>query len=289
MKKQLSLITVFVFSCVWSVNAQLFWEISGNGLVKTSYLFGTHHLIESDQIKNFDQILARCSQADAVVGEIDLSDVNLQSKVMQGATMTDQTIRDLLSPEDYTFIDNEFKRLLGVGMDRLGKMKPMMLNSVFGITSYLKEYDIAKQPESVDQILQKHAAGNNKKVIGLETADDQVNALFNSLSLKRQAEILVKDVKESQKGIEILKRLNQVYLSGDLTAIEALNKEDDSMTQEEKKFIEDNRNLNWMAKLPALLNEQCCFIAVGCLHLTGETGLINQLRKAGYSVNPVVL
>jgi len=50
-----------------SAQAQLLWKVSGNGLSKPSYLFGTHHLIEKEQIKDFDKILSLSGQADAVV------------------------------------------------------------------------------------------------------------------------------------------------------------------------------------------------------------------------------
>jgi len=287
MKKNILFILPLAFLVSFTVNAQLLWKISGNGLTKNSYLFGTHHLIDRTQIKNFDQILAISDQADAVVGEIVMNDNELQAKVMNGALMTEGTIRDLLSPEDYTFLDNEFKLLLGTGFDRLGKMKPMMLDNLFGIFCYLKENGMNNQPEAVDLIFQKNATDKNKSVVGLETVEDQIYVLFDCLPLKRQAEILVKDVREKQKGIDLLKQLNELYLTGNLVGLEALNQEDDSMTLEEKKALEETRNNNWMIKLPALLNKQSCFIAVGCLHLTGESGLINQLKKAGYSVEPI--
>lgn len=288
MKKNILFILPLAFLVSLTANAQLLWKVSGNGLTRNSYLFGTHHLIDRTQIKNFDQILAICDQADAVVGEIEMNDTDLQAKVMNGALMTEGTIKDLLSPEDYIFLDNEFKLLLGTGLDHLGKMKPMMLDNLFGILCYMKENSMNKQPDAVDMIFQKNATDNNKKIIGLETVEDQVYALFGSLSLKRQAEILMKDVRKKQKGIDLLKQLNKLYLAGNLVGLEALNQEDDSMTLEEKKALEETRNINWMIKLPALLNEQSCFIAFGCLHLTGESGLINQLKKVGYSVEPIV-
>jgi uncharacterized protein YbaP (TraB family) len=47
------------------------------------------------------------------------------------------------------------------------------------------------------------------------------------------------------------------------------------------------RNNNWLKKLPVLMKEGTCFIAVGALHLAGPIGLVNQLRKAGYTVKAV--
>lgn len=289
-KKQIFLFTIFLLVFGWSSNAQLFWKVSGNGLAKTSYLFGTHHIIDKSKIKNFDKILEICGQTDAAVGELVLSDPTMQSKLMQGAMMQEGTIKDLVSPEDYILLDNEFKQLLGAGMDQLGKMKPMMLSTLYTIMVYMKTKNMTTQPEAVDIIFQNKSAEKGKKIMGLETVEDQIEVLFNKIPLKRQAEMLVLGVKEKNKGLEVLDKLNDVYVSGDLKQIAALVKEEQGdMTDEEMAMFVDIRNNNWMKKLPSLMSQQSCFIAVGCLHLTGETGLLNQLKKSGYKLEPVVL
>lgn len=289
-KKQILLFTIFFLVFGWSSNAQLFWKVSGNGLAKTSYLFGTHHIIDKGKIKNFDKILEICGQTDAAVGELVLNDPTMQSKLMQGAMMQEGTIKELVSPEDYVLLDNEFKQLLGAGMDQLGKMKPMMLSTLYTIMVYMKTKNMTTQPEAVDKIFQNKSAEKGKKIIGLETVEDQIEVLFNKIPLKRQAEMLVKGVKEKNKGLEVLDKLNAVYVSEDLKQIAALAKEEQGdMTDEEMAMLVDNRNNNWMKKLPLLMSEQSCFIAIGCLHLTGETGLLNQLNKLGYKLEPVML
>lgn len=289
MKKPLFWIVAFVFLFSLNVNAQLLWKITGSDSTKTSYLFGTHHLIEKNKIKGLAQVLAVSIQTDVVIGEVNVLDKTLEATVMQNAVMTGTTIKGLLTPENYAFIDREFKLLLGVGLSQMGNMKPIMLDNIFQIANYLKQNNITKQPEPIDMFFQVNATAGRKAVIGLETADDQVNILFNSFSLERQAEILVKDVRDKLKGIDEMKRMNELYLAGDLAGLEALSKENDSMTPEENKSILDVRNNNWMKKLPALIDQKSCFIAVGCLHLVGETGLIRQLQLAGYTVKPVEL
>ena len=78
-------------------------------------------------------------------------------------------------------------------------------------------------------------------MIGLETIEQQMDILFNSIPLKRQADLLVQGVKEKDKGIELMNKLNVAYLSGNLMALEVLNNEDDDMTSDEKKIMLDNR------------------------------------------------
>lgn len=285
MNKKTILLTFIVFIFALSAHAQLLWKVSGNGLLKPSYLFGTHHLIEKEQIKNFDNIIALVGQTDAVVGEMDMSNMlDLQIKMMKGVMMKDTTLKDLLSEADYTLVDNEFKKLMGISLNKLGKMKPMMLSTMYALLTYTKINNLKKQPEAVDVLFQKKAKKEKKAVIGLETVEQQIDIMFNSISLQRQAEQLVKGVKEKDRGVELLKKLNVAYLAGDLVSIEGLNKEDNDMTAEEKTIMIENRNNNWIKQLATLLPGKSCFIAVGCMHLVGETGLINQLKKAGYQV-----
>ena len=269
-------------------SAQLLWKISGKGLSKPSYLFGTHHLIEKDRIKNFDKMLGLVSQTDAVVGEMDMTDVtSMQAKIMQSAVMPGKNIKQMLNTDDYALVDNEFKQLMGVGLDQLGAFKPMLLQTMYARLIYFRSQNIDKQPEAVDVVFQKKAKENNKYVIGLETIELQSAIMFDSLPLNRQVEILVKSVKDKQKGIDLYKRLNEAYLAGNLKKIEDLDKEDDDLTPAERKPLYDNRNANWLKQLPALLTKQSCFVVVGCMHLVGETGLLLQLKQAGYKVEAV--
>jgi uncharacterized protein YbaP (TraB family) len=288
MNKRSFMMTLFVFSFIVSVHAQLLWKVSGNGLSKPSYLFGTHHLIESDQINGFDKILDLAGQQDAVVGEMDMGHMlSMQIKMMKGMMMKDSTEKQLMSEADYALVDAELKDMLKMGLNKLGKIKPMMVSTMYSLMMYSKINNLKKKPEAVDILFQKKARKQKKKVIGLETIEQQMDILLNSMPLKRQADLLVKEVKEKEKGVELLRKMNEVYLAGDLQKIEALNNEDDDMTADEKKIMIDNRNADWINQLNALIPTKSCFIAVGCMHLVGVNGLIGQLKKSGYAVEAV--
>ena len=282
------MVALFVMSFMVGVHAQLLWKVSGNGLSKTSYLFGTHHLIERDQINGFDKILDLAGEQDAVVGEMDMGHMlSMQIKMMKGMMMKDSTIKELVSEADYALVDAELKDVMKMGLNKLGKMKPMMVSTMYSMMIYSKINNLKKQPEAVDILFQKKARKQKKRVIGLETIEQQMDIMLNSIPLKRQADILVKGVKEKEKGVELLKKMNEVYLAGDLQKIEALNNEDDDMTANEKKIMIDNRNANWINQLNALIPTTSCFVAVGCMHLVGKNGLIGQLKKSGYTVEAV--
>ena len=55
-------------------------------------------------------------------------------------------------------------------------------------------------------------------------------------------------------------------------------------TPEEDAQIINNRNADWLTKMPAIMSAKPTFFAVGAGHLPGDKGVLNLLRQAGYNV-----
>jgi uncharacterized protein YbaP (TraB family) len=287
MKVRLLILSLIGLSLFNAAQGQLLWKISLKGLSGESYLFGTHHLIDKDMIPHIDTILTISSHTDAIVGEMDMNLPGMQGKLMKASLLKGTNMKKLVSAEDYQLLDREFKSLLGMGMKLLGIYKPMMLVTMHQVGMYIRSTGKIKQPVSVDELLQKQARQAKKRVVGLETPDFQMKVLFNSIPLERQVEILMYEIREKERVVSDLKQLNEAYTAGDLETMGALDIEDASMNPEERKLLVDDRNAEWLKQLPELIRKQSCFIAVGCLHLVGPKGLIDQLRTMGYTVEPV--
>lgn len=272
------------------VSAQLLWKVSGATLEKPSYLFATHHLIDKSEISGFHKVESLLSTVDLMMGEIDMTDITLlQTKVMQSAIMKDNHIKRLVSPENYLLLDSVFKADVGAGMDQLGMMKPMMLNSLFVVAMYMKDANLVVQPEAVDLHLQKYAISKGIPVKGIETIEQQLEVLFEKIPLNRQAEILIQSIQEKDKGLAFIRQTKAAFLVGDLAMLHQLSNDDNSMSDDEMKFLVDQRNLDWMTKMPTLFSEHSTFLAVGALHLVGETGIIHQLQLKGFTVQSIVI
>ncbi len=284
--KKTRLVSLVCFCFISLVShAQLCWKVSGNGLEKNSYLFGTHHVIECCSIPHFKDILELCAKSDAVVGEL-VMDATLSQAILDGISMNDKSLRSLLTPDEYRLVDTEMQRVLGASLELLDKMKPLYVGSIYTVMSYLTSLGLTEQPKSVDEIFQQKGKDEGLTLIGLETPKEQVNLLYNSIPVERQAKMLVEAIREKDESTLQAEELNKAYLTGNLGEIEKIGKGDQWTTEETSLFV-DERNMRWMYELPSLLKDQSCFVAVGCLHLVGETGLINQLRQAGYSVEPM--
>ena len=282
----------FVAMCVWcSVGAQLLWEVSGNGLPYKSYLFGTHHLMSASYLDSVQGVYRAFNACRAVVGEVAVDDPTLLKKMTDGARMPNYiTMRELFSASDYLRVDSALRSVLGMGLTELAGLKPAMISNLYALELYRQQQPTQSDDWQLDSFFQQVAAQKNIPIVGLETVDEQIALLYNAQTLQRQAFLLVGAVEQSADAAADMAKLNRLYRQGDLDGLLAFYNSDTTQyapTQQEKFGMIDERNDAWARRLPQLMHERPCFVAVGALHLAGENGLINLLRRAGYKVKPV--
>lgn len=287
-----------VISCTNSIgnnSNSLLWKVSGNGLDKPSYIFGTHHLVPLNFLDSVAGINEAFESTEQTVGELDMSKMmEMQMQIMSQSTMPEGvTYQSLLPADDVALIDSTLVSLLGAGLEQLGTLKPAMLSNLISVTLYQKFYpSISASDMGLDQYFQEEALKRNRPVIGLETADDQIEVLLNSQTLERQAELLVCMVKNPELLKEQMDDLQVAYHAQDINALLELYEREIPndpcpSTDEEKEAINKDRNLKWVEILPTIMAEKPSFIAVGCLHLPGEHGIIEGLRNQGFTVEAV--
>ena len=77
------------------------------------------------------------------------------------------------------------------------------------------------------------------------------------------------------------------YLAQDLTKLEALINKEEFGVGNFTDLLLYNRNKNWVVTMEKIFSSHSVVIAVGAGHLPGQQGIINLLRKAGYTVEPM--
>ena len=88
----------------------LLWKISGNGLAKPSYLFGTIHMLCKDDAVLSDSLKNIIQNVIEVYFEVDLDNMFELLGVMGKMKMKgDTTLQDLLSEADYEKVKNYFE------------------------------------------------------------------------------------------------------------------------------------------------------------------------------------
>ena len=272
--------------------AQLLWKVTGNGATKPSYLFGTHHIAPVsilDSTKGFNEALAG---ADRVYGEIDMAVMTDPSTQMKMAQLmmapSDSTLCKVVPAETLAKIDELLAECqVPATTSMLEPLKPggvaLTISALLGKKAF-PDYDATQQ---LDQTVQKMAHERNIPVMGLETLDDQLNVLLGS-SIAEQAESLVKTMADTEKAIESTHLLADAYLAGNLAELEKLMRDPATgMDEDAAEKLITNRNNAWIEILVGVIPTASVLVVVGAGHLPGDTGLINQLRKAGYTVEPV--
>jgi len=300
MKKTILLSMLIIATCsMFAQNAtyktgSILWKISGKDLSKPSYLLGTLHYKPGEYLDSIPGANAALQSCEQVVGEIQMSDMMaVQMKIMQAMVMSpDTTYKMLYSEDDYQFVSEQLKTYIGSGLDgQFGAMKPAAIQMTVVALAYAKYFPGLNLSNTIDIRVQSEATKNQKPIIGLETAEDQIHVLFGIMSLQRQAEALLCNLKNMDKIMPLIPELIEIYNKADLDKMILHQDEHDFCPSypSETDALNKDRNNKWMVNLPGIMKDKPSFIAVGALHLAGEDGLLNLLEKAGYKVEPVGL
>ena len=299
--KKLMIITLALASVFTSASAQLLYKISGKDLKSPSYIVGTYHLAPVSFVNNIDGIQDALSNTEQVCGELDISDMKKPENMQKMATAMllpdGKTLKSILTQDEYTRLNKLLKDLTNADMSnpmveaQFGNITPQALNTQLSLLMSLKRARGFDPTQSFDDYFQKFAKRNNEPVIGLETVDKQIEILFKSIPLERQKQLLMCLVDNTEYYDMITERLTDAYFAQDMEKLEQVlnEKRNDSCddTKEEHAILFDNRNTDWAAKMPAIMNDKPTFFAVGVGHLPGEEGVLNLLKQAGSEVENV--
>ena len=263
----------------------MLYQVTGKGLAKPSYIFGTFHAICASEMVPLASLDTYLTQTDQLMMEIDMDDTVEMQSMGKSIFMADgKTLKDFLTAEEIAKVNEMMKSYLGVPVDNLMSIKPSMLM----ILALTRPKAMGCTPMTIDVDLMKSAVAKKKPVVGLETVASQVKVL-DSVPLDKQAKGLYKMASDPAKAIAELKKLVEAYKTRD---VEKLFDATASQTNEDKEFqtrLLADRNESWIPKLDVAFKEKPTFVAVGAGHLGGKKGVIRLLRSKGYKVQPVKL
>lgn len=278
-----------------AVHAQLLWKVTGNGLGRPSYILGTHHMAPStmiDQIKGMNEAIVGC---DIVVGEVEkdsLMSPEVQARMAQAMVAPlDSTLDKVLTPADYGIVEKVFNKYfgtLGMKLKQVNNLKPSAISTQMQAMQAIKYFPNFDANSLIDVMVQTRANEAGRPSVGLESVDEQINLLFNG-SIANQAKGLVEACKQDEFFQVQSAALADAYLAQDLDKLLAVMT-DATMggdSEEEMEVLIYSRNRSWAEKLKVIMPERACLVCVGAGHLPGEQGLLQLLRNAGYTVEPM--
>lgn len=279
--KNLSTLALAFFATL-SVNAQnessLLWEIKGNGLENSSYVFGTIHMICEEDYIMTAVIENTLKNVDAYYAELDFS--NMENMVeMQKALQANEPLSKRLSTEEYATLKKLLNETFGMDILHFENLSDAAIASTLTFKSF--PCDSHKMYEM--ELLQM-ALSSKKEMGGLETVQSQLEVMSNSFNPKA----IIKLLEDFQQlKYESTNKMVELYKSQDIEGLLNFMNEASYMDEKTADMMLHSRNHNWIEIMPDIMKNKSTFFAVGAAHLGGETGVIALLKQKGYTVTPV--
>nr|WP_315223549.1 TraB/GumN family protein [uncultured Flavobacterium sp.] len=253
----------------------LLWEVSGNELSKPSYLYGTIHMICGADYFLSEKAKKAFEASEKLVLEINLSDPN-EITAMQQMAMGKEPLDKILTPEQLSKLDLILKKTTGMSVQQVNSFSLTTVMSLIFIKSFgcsnIKLYEMEFVALAKKQ---------NHQIGGLETVKSQFEILENAYTNDEMLTMLSEATPDEATVLVDNYKKENIDLIYKNTTGEKL------MSEKTKDKMLNGRNRNWVTQMPELMKKQPIFFAVGAAHLAGEEGIINLLRKAGYTVKPV--
>ncbi|WP_244631257.1 TraB/GumN family protein [Aureimonas sp. ME7] len=276
-----------------------FFRVERDG-VKPSWLFGTMHLSDPRVLDLPPAVDAALGQADGVVIETTdiLDPTKMAGTLLARADLTTlppgPSLPELLGEANMAKVAPALEAR-GMPPATVSRLQPWFVAA--GLL--LPDCEVARGKTGakvLDVTIAERAKTTGKSLEGLETAAEQLEALA-SMPLPLQADNLVASVDLTDRLPDLFETMIDLYLRGEIaligpateSAVPAGTTDANSVaiTQEFEDRVVHRRNALMAERLQPILDQGGRFVAVGALHLPGETGLVERLEKAGWRVTPV--
>lgn len=260
----------------------LVWAL--HGPTNTVYIAGSMHLLRPEDSLLSDNLNRAYADAERIVMEIDMDDLDenaLAAETLQLASyppQSHQTLRGALGEERWNRI-NAQTEAAGLPLAALDGFKPWMVGLTFSV---LQMRQLGLDPKlGVEQQLAARAKADHKPITGLETAQQQL-AIFDALPDALQLRFLDQTLEESKDAPRELAQMTRAWKRGDEKQLASELLEEYAGFPELYDALVWKRNQAWVPQIEALLTGHDDYlVVVGALHLIGDRGVIQLLKRDG--------
>jgi hypothetical protein len=257
------------------------------------YLVGTIHVGRAEFHSVPPDVLARYGEASAIAVEADISDPVRIAPIVQQIALyapAEPGLATRLAPALRERVDKVAARY-GVGPAQYARMKPWMLANTLIV---LEAVRIGLNPAySKEAFLFGYARSSSKPIVELEGVEQQLR-LFDTAPAEVQTAYLEHAVAslEGAASERELKRVVTAWEKGDAAEMERIVASMRAASGAAEKFVAhtiiDARHPALVAAIERLAaSGKLHLVAVGSLHYFGPNGLLELLRKRGYTITPL--
>ena len=271
----------------------LFWEITGNGLSRPSYLFGTMHVSSKMVFHLPDSFYLAVKSVDVVALETnpeswqedlvkyDLGDNSSYSGVRYPLNNFKQMPDDYLSIHTLQF-DGYEKQIEAALYSRPSTINNLLYRNYSDFSSDFEENTY------LDMYIYQVGKKMGKRVAGVEKYEESMKLMMEAY---RDA---AKEKSRKQKSYNSddaysADKLQEAYRTGNLDLLDSINRMNSFSDAFDEKFLYD-RNLLQANSIDSILkSKSALFVGVGAAHLPGNRGVIEILRRKGYKLRPIYM
>lgn len=289
MKKIFLLSLILIFQIGFSQKIEeksLLWEISGKNLSEPSYLFGTVHIACQGEVVMTEKMQNAFDKTKELILEANIGDPSIAIKMMQVSLAKDGVkLSEKLGPEVSSKLDEMVRSKLGVGIESLDNLNPQTMLAQMSLLGLDCPFDLG-----YDMMLLKEAQAEEKPIGELESIDDQIKVLY-AQSDDEAVRAITYLVNHQDELLAQTAKMFKLYKEEDVQGTYDMMKEtmeDANYPQPDLEEMLNKRNIKWIPIIEQKISETPSFIAVGAGHLGGDLGVINLLRKQGYTLKPIL-
>jgi uncharacterized protein YbaP (TraB family) len=257
------------------------WKVqSGSKLV---YLAGSVHALSADVYPLSPAFERAFAASGTLVEEIDLAEAEslalAPAILAKGMYVDGRRFDNIVSKETAALVAARLKES-GLPVEMFQVMKPWM---VMLTIAALEVQKAGLDPSlGLDKHFYDRAKAAGKTIIGLETAESQIDRL-DKMSEALQEQLLRSSLSEAETARNSLKLIVAAWRRGDSAELEKTLLSDFTEYPAAYRSLIVERNQNWIPQIEACLTRpQPCLVVVGAAHLVGPDGLLTLLRRKGY-------
>lgn len=271
---------ILIISCSLSYSQEqkqsLLWEISGNGLKKSSYIYGTMHVSKKVAFRLDDIFFDALAKSESIALESDPSTWLEHS--YENATTSPQNFSDPYRKGFYTALFN-FDHPEELMIRSSIRQDNRMINGYL----YRKnsQADNFEEETYLDMFIYQAGKKKNKSIISLEDLNEAeyLTTKASANAYKKKIDPWLTEIYEKESPYILQEN---TYRERNLALLDSIGEA--SNTGFFREHMLYKRNDNMVSVLDTLMKKQSVFAGVGAAHLPGERGMLNALRKKGYNV-----
>lgn len=263
----------------------LFWEITGNGLEKPSYILGTVKFIPGDKFSISKQVDSKLHECEIFATET-LMDHHARHELNKAAHLPHhKSIKDYLSQEDFLRLEKLFDEKLGIKKLKFeavySQFKPVLLSVT------ITRLSLGKNVKYMEMELMKKAEKEGLVITGLETAEREIAAM-EEFDIKDQVHALLHTMDNYEEQISEYHEMIEAYLAGDLHKTLEFTLHPSEENEVFKRSFFNQRNKEFVPHMESLMQKGQTFFAIGAGHLADNHGILYLLKVKGYTVKPIL-